>query len=95
MAKQKAKVADEKFVVVPEREYARLKREAERSRGGRRPHHSGSTLPAVEIYDDRRIAEFLLSNSVDSEDYAQARHAVRRMGLEPDTIRHYKPDMKA
>ncbi|MFQ5673127.1 MAG: AbrB/MazE/SpoVT family DNA-binding domain-containing protein [Nitrospinales bacterium] len=46
------------------------------------------TLP-VEVYTPERIATFLLSNAVDKEDYAAAAKEVRKMGLDPDKIRHY------
>jgi AbrB family looped-hinge helix DNA binding protein len=45
----------------------------------------------VEVYTPERKAQFLLSNSVDAEDYRQARREVRSMGLDPDTIPHFKP----
>lgn len=45
-----------------------------------------------EIYTPERIAEFLLSNSINSEDYARAVEEVRAMGLDPETIPHYRPD---
>lgn len=45
----------------------------------------------VEIYTDERIAEFLLNNAVDADDYARAVAEVRKMGLDPDSIPHYKP----
>jgi AbrB family looped-hinge helix DNA binding protein len=45
----------------------------------------------VEIYTPERKAEFLLSNAVDAEDYAHAEEEVRKMGLDPATIPHYKP----
>jgi AbrB family looped-hinge helix DNA binding protein len=46
---------------------------------------------AVEMYSDQRSAEFLLSNAVDAEDYAQAREDVQAMGIDPDTVLHRKP----
>ena len=46
---------------------------------------------AIESYTPSRKAEFLLSNAVDAEDYARAVEEVRRMGLDPATIPHYKP----
>ena len=46
---------------------------------------------ALEMYDDRRTAEFLLSNAVDATDYEAARAEVRALGLDPDTITHRKP----
>ena len=49
---------------------------------------------AVEKYTPERQAEFILSNAIDSEDYHQARIAVKAMGLDPDKITHIKPKMK-
>jgi AbrB family looped-hinge helix DNA binding protein len=45
----------------------------------------------LESYTPERRAEFLLSNAVDDEDYARAVDEVRRMGLDPESIPHYKP----
>lgn len=45
----------------------------------------------VEAYSPERKAEFLLSNAVDSEDYAKAVEAVREMGLDPEKIDHREP----
>lgn len=45
----------------------------------------------VETYSPARRAEFLLSNATDAQDYARAVVEVRRMGLDPETIPHYKP----
>jgi AbrB family looped-hinge helix DNA binding protein len=45
----------------------------------------------VEVYTPERKAQFLLSNAVDAADYAAAVAEVRRMGLDPATIPHYKP----
>jgi len=45
----------------------------------------------VEIYTPERRAEFLLSTAIDAEDYAHARETVRQLGLDPDSIAHYKP----
>ncbi len=45
----------------------------------------------VEIYTPERRAEFLLSNSVDAEDYRRAVREVRKMGLDPQRIPHQKP----
>jgi AbrB family looped-hinge helix DNA binding protein len=50
-----------------------------------------AVLLPVEIYSPERKAEFLLSNAVDEEDYRQACEEVRKMGLDPDAIPHYKP----
>lgn len=46
----------------------------------------------VEVYSQERIAEFLLSNAVDADDYANAVKEVREMGLDPDAIPHVKPE---
>jgi bifunctional DNA-binding transcriptional regulator/antitoxin component of YhaV-PrlF toxin-antitoxin module len=45
----------------------------------------------VEVYTPERKAQFLLSNAIDAADYADAVAEVRRMGLDPETIPHYKP----
>jgi AbrB family looped-hinge helix DNA binding protein len=46
---------------------------------------------AMEMYSPERRAEFLLSNAVDAADYAEARQAVKAMGLDPDSIDHHCP----
>jgi AbrB family looped-hinge helix DNA binding protein len=46
---------------------------------------------ALEMYDARRVAEFLLSNATDAADYEAARQEVRALGLDPDAITHRKP----
>lgn len=48
------------------------------------------TLP-IEIYSKRRQAEFLLSNAVGAGDYKQAQSEVIKLGINPETITHYKP----
>lgn len=48
------------------------------------------TVP-VEVYSTERRAEFILSNSIDEEDYTRARAAVREMGLDPDSVEHHRP----
>jgi AbrB family looped-hinge helix DNA binding protein len=45
----------------------------------------------VEVYTPERKAQFLLSNAIDAADYAGAVAEVRRMGLDPAAIPHYKP----
>ncbi len=45
----------------------------------------------IEVYTPERKAELLLSNAVDAGDYARAARAVRRMGVDPDTVPHRKP----
>jgi AbrB family looped-hinge helix DNA binding protein len=46
----------------------------------------------VEVYSSERVAEFLLSNAVDEDDYANAVARVKEMGLDPVTIPHTKPE---
>lgn len=48
-------------------------------------------MPSVEIYEPERKAEFLLSNSLDAEHYAENVKRVREMGLDPEKIDHYRP----
>ena len=45
----------------------------------------------VEVYTPRRRAEFLLNNAVDDADYRRARAEVKRLGLNPDQIKHRRP----
>jgi AbrB family looped-hinge helix DNA binding protein len=65
------------FVVAEEREDGILIRPA--------------TVLPVEVYTPERRAEFLLNNTVDAEDYRRARAEVKRMGLDPDRIKHRRP----
>jgi AbrB family looped-hinge helix DNA binding protein len=46
----------------------------------------------IEIYSPERKAEFLLSNAVNGEDYSEARKEVRRLGLNPDSVPHPRPE---
>ena len=48
----------------------------------------------VEVYSPERVAEFLLANAVDAQDYEDARAEVREMGLDPDSISHARPDQE-
>lgn len=45
----------------------------------------------IEIYSLERVAEFLLTNAIDMEDYETAVEEVRAMGLNPDEIPHATP----
>jgi AbrB family looped-hinge helix DNA binding protein len=60
--------------------------------------HEGGILirPAAvlpfEQYTPERVAEFLLGSAVDAESYADAVAEIRRMGLDPAKIDHFKPD---
>jgi AbrB family looped-hinge helix DNA binding protein len=47
-----------------------------------------AVVTPVEMYSPERVAEFLLSNSVDAEDYARNVEEVRRLGLDPGKIDH-------
>ncbi len=51
---------------------------------------STASVP-VEIYTPERKAEFLLSNTVDAEDYDAAVKEVRRLGIDPAKIPHHRP----
>ena len=46
----------------------------------------------VETYTPERRAEFLLSTAVDEEDYAKAAEEVRKIGLDPAAIPHYRAE---
>jgi AbrB family looped-hinge helix DNA binding protein len=50
-----------------------------------------AVIVPVERYTPERKAEFLLSNAVDASDYRRARKEVRKLGLDPDSIRHVRP----
>ncbi|SRR6266852_1546588 len=65
------------FVVAEEREDGILIRPA--------------TVLPVEIYTSERRPEFLLNNAVSAEDYRRACAEVKRMGLDPDRIKHHRP----
>jgi AbrB family looped-hinge helix DNA binding protein len=45
----------------------------------------------LEMYDDTRIAEFLLTNATDATDYEGARAEVGALGIDPDAVPHRKP----
>ena len=48
---------------------------------------NSADLP-IEIYTPERRAEFLLSNTVDAQDYQAAVAEVRKLGLDPSKIPH-------
>jgi bifunctional DNA-binding transcriptional regulator/antitoxin component of YhaV-PrlF toxin-antitoxin module len=50
-----------------------------------------AVIVPVERYTPERKAEFLLSNAVDANDYRRARKEVRKLRLDPDSIRHVRP----
>ena len=45
----------------------------------------------IERYSPQRKAEFILSNAIDQNDYEKACEEVRKLGIDPDTIKHHKP----
>ena len=47
--------------------------------------------PEPETLTPEQIAEFLLNNAVDDEDYRAALEEVRKLGLDPATIPHAHP----
>lgn len=57
----------------------------------RRAVRSSSRLPPVERYTPIRKAEFLLTNAATDAEYAVARRAVKKLGLDPDAIPHVRP----
>jgi AbrB family looped-hinge helix DNA binding protein len=54
-----------------------------------------ATVVPLEIYSNRRKAEFLLNNAVDAADYEAARRDVRALGLDPDDVPHQRPGRRA
>ena len=46
----------------------------------------------IEDYSPERRAELLLNNAVDDQDYQDAVAEVQKMGLDPASIPHHKPD---
>ena len=47
--------------------------------------------PEPEIYTPEHIAEFLLNNAVDGEDYQGAVKEVEALGIDPATVPHDRP----
>ncbi len=50
-----------------------------------------AVLVPVERYSPQRKAEFLLSTTTTDADYRKARRAVRKLGLDPDSVPHRRP----
>jgi hypothetical protein len=48
-------------------------------------------MDLVEMYTPERKAEFLLGNAATAVEYAQAVVEVRRMGLDPQRVDHFRP----
>jgi AbrB family looped-hinge helix DNA binding protein len=53
-----------------------------------------ATVLPVEIYTAERKAGFILNNAVGVADYRRARLEVKRMGLDPDRIKHHRPSKR-
>lgn len=45
----------------------------------------------LETYPPLRVAELLLNNATDDQDYARACEEVRKLGLDPNEISHERP----
>lgn len=45
----------------------------------------------IERYSPQRKAEFILSNAIDQNDYEKACEEVRKLGIDPETVKHHKP----
>jgi hypothetical protein len=62
-------------------------------KGAKRPKKTPvrASLAAGERYTPRRLAQFLLENATDAADYARARRAVRKLGIDPDRVPHDRP----
>jgi AbrB family looped-hinge helix DNA binding protein len=65
------------FVVAEERENGILIRPAK--------------VVPIEVYTPERRGEFLLNNAIDGVDYRRARAEVKRLGINPDRIKHRRP----
>jgi len=50
-----------------------------------------AVLVPVERYSPERKAEFLLSTATTVTDYQKARRAVRKLGIDPDSVSHRRP----
>ena len=50
-----------------------------------------AVLVPVERYSPERKAEFLLSTATSAADYRNARKAVQRLGVDPDSVPHRRP----
>ncbi len=51
-----------------------------------------ATVVPIETYSKERIAEFLLNNAINRDDYQKACEKVREMGLDPNEIDHTLPE---
>jgi len=53
-----------------------------------KPSRREIKVSAVEKYTPERKAEFLLSTATTAEDCRRARQAVKKLGIDPDSVRH-------
>jgi len=51
-----------------------------------------AVAPSIERYTPERKAEFLLSTATSKKDYRQAREEVEKLGLDPDSVPHRRPE---
>ncbi len=51
-----------------------------------------AVIVPVERYSPERKAEFLLSTATTPEDYRRARKEVKKLGIDPDSIPHRRPE---
>jgi len=51
-----------------------------------------AVIVPVERYNPERKAEFLLSTATTAADYRRARKAVKKLGVDPDSIPHRRPE---
>lgn len=50
-----------------------------------------AVIVPVEKYSAERKAEFLLSTATNEKDYRAARREVKKLGIDPDSVRHRRP----
>lgn len=51
-----------------------------------------AVIVPIERYTPERKAEFLLSTATTAEDYRLARKAVKKLGIDPDSVPHRRPE---
>ena len=51
-----------------------------------------AVIVPVERYSPERKAEFLLSTATTPQDYRRARKEVKKLGIDPDSIPHRRPE---
>jgi len=83
------KIDRREYVLIPKSEYQKWQKQR-KSTTASIGSQVARKLP-IESYTDQRVAEFLLTNTTDTADYARACKLVRQMGLDPAKIDHDKP----